>query len=461
MIQCIARTRWLRCIFVLVMIVILAFAMTMDVYAFALTSVLAVSTVAVIASVLVGCGIVATNPDAFSSLVNSIKDATQFAQTLPVRVGAGVAYVAKETVDKIVAAADGLKAFDTAANTKEYASYNGVDVPVFRNLGIYEQWSSLYSKNLGDADIPWIDFDSDAALAVTSGNPFLIPFTLGGGLKLYSLYAEGVNYFNYGIDFPNGAALGTSGFALPGSRISDLIVVPYLNSYYLTPVLSESGASSDYAYKFFKHVNLGATPTITSKALYGYTDSLPICNEGVQDREYKLPKEWGKDTSVVQVPDAAGSDVYIPSLPVSIPSDDVGVIGDKSKDTTGQDAAQKGEIADGVGDGTTDVPSVDVGAAAKDAEKVKDQLVLPGVITDYFPFCIPADVVKGVQLLNAPAVKPIFEIPLKFDYEDIHFDHTVKLDLTEFDGPIRIVRWGEMLIFVIALAVATKKLIWG
>lgn len=100
-------------------------------------------------------------------------------------------------------------------------------------------------------------------------------------------------------------------------------------------------------------------------------------------------------------------------------------------------------------------------AASKPAEgdtempDIKD-LELPAQIIQKFPFCIPFDLYRGLSILNAPAVAPRFEIPLKIG---TFVDSKIVLELTQFDFAIRMIRWCELILFMVALASATKNLI--
>ena len=83
-------------------------------------------------------------------------------------------------------------------------------------------------------------------------------------------------------------------------------------------------------------------------------------------------------------------------------------------------------------------------------------LSLPKLIITKFPFCIPFDVARLIGLLEAEPKAPVFKVPLK--YGSI-MDEEITLDLSQYSDAIRIVRWGELILFVAGLAYVTKNYI--
>lgn len=83
-------------------------------------------------------------------------------------------------------------------------------------------------------------------------------------------------------------------------------------------------------------------------------------------------------------------------------------------------------------------------------------LTLPKSIINKFPFCIPFDLAKGLELLSAPPIEPRFVIPFK--YGDV-VNEEIVLDFSDFDYVVRMIRWFEVLLFTMGLAVATRQFI--
>lgn len=98
-----------------------------------------------------------------------------------------------------------------------------------------------------------------------------------------------------------------------------------------------------------------------------------------------------------------------------------------------------------------------------------DGLGLPSLgalLTTRFPFSIPWDVHAVFTLLSAEAKAPYWEIdlmaPLKSKGQKFSGDTKIKIDLTGDRWAVigQVSRWGSLVGFCIALAYATKRLIW-
>lgn len=96
-----------------------------------------------------------------------------------------------------------------------------------------------------------------------------------------------------------------------------------------------------------------------------------------------------------------------------------------------------------------------------------DNLGLPALgaaLTSRFPFSIPWDFFRAVQLLAAPAKAPYFEVdfmePLADDVGGWNGSTTVILDFSEYAIIGQISRWTSTIGFCLMLAGATKRLIW-
>jgi len=96
-----------------------------------------------------------------------------------------------------------------------------------------------------------------------------------------------------------------------------------------------------------------------------------------------------------------------------------------------------------------------------------DGLGLPALgeaLTSRFPFCIPWDVYKGVQLLAAPAKAPYFEVdfmaPIAERVGGWKGSTKIVLDFSEYEIIGQVCRWSSTIGFCLMLATATKRLIW-
>lgn len=116
-----------------------------------------------------------------------------------------------------------------------------------------------------------------------------------------------------------------------------------------------------------------------------------------------------------------------------------GLTGDVAIDTTVPgEGTEEGE---GTGEGTVTYPT-DIGSYALD-------------LTDFFPFCIPFDIVDFLTLLAAEPEAPYFEFDINFPYMDAPW-HVV-IDLSAWDSIAALLRTLELLAFIIGLAVVTRE----
>lgn len=92
-------------------------------------------------------------------------------------------------------------------------------------------------------------------------------------------------------------------------------------------------------------------------------------------------------------------------------------------------------------------------------EKDLDTPKMPVDIKDKFPFCVPFDLIALVTALNAPAVVPSATIPIKFSA--LHYESSMTIDLAQFEGVAKAVRWGMTILYLFGLTVLTRKLIKG
>lgn len=150
---------------------------------------------------------------------------------------------------------------------------------------------------------------------------------------------------------------------------------------------------------------------------------------------------YNKDAIALPYPiDAAGEKVA--DIPYDVPVDQ----------TTGKDITADTDTGTDIkpGEGTDTDTDTDV------KWPTETDLSLPKLIITKFPFCIPFDVARLIGLLEAEPKAPVFKVPLKYGAV---MDEEITLDLSQFSDAIRIVRWGELILFVAGLAYVTRNYI--
>lgn len=76
-------------------------------------------------------------------------------------------------------------------------------------------------------------------------------------------------------------------------------------------------------------------------------------------------------------------------------------------------------------------------------------------LEDYFPFCLPFDVYKIMQKFNGSPQAP--QVHLSFDAPGLNIHIPLDLDFSVFDSVAAVLRNGEAVLYVVGLAVVTRK----
>ena len=92
-----------------------------------------------------------------------------------------------------------------------------------------------------------------------------------------------------------------------------------------------------------------------------------------------------------------------------------------------------------------------------EASEVEEQLSVPGIISEKFPFCIPFDVIYLIETLAADRETPRFVIPIDIKYEFVQYHE----DFSQWDPAVAIFRVMLDLLFCACLIAATRSLIRG
>ena len=112
-----------------------------------------------------------------------------------------------------------------------------------------------------------------------------------------------------------------------------------------------------------------------------------------------------------------------------------------------------------------DLPAAIAGSVADafsfEASEAEEQLSVPGIISEKFPFCIPFDVIYLVETLAADRETPRFVIPINIDYQFVHYHQEFVLDFSEWEPAVVIFRIMLDLLFCACLIAATRSLIRG
>ena len=159
--------------------------------------------------------------------------------------------------------------------------------------------------------------------------------------------------------------------------------------------------------------------------------------------EVTYPDSIAYTKDAVAAPYPIGDDgVKVPDIPFDVPVDQTS---GKPMDDTGTDSDNPSMPCEGT---DTDIPCVNWPSAG--------DISLPKLIISKFPFCIPFDVARLIGLLEADPKTPIFHVPLKVG---TILDEEIVLDLSQWDYAVRLIRWGELIVFVAGLVLVTRNYI--
>ena len=163
-------------------------------------------------------------------------------------------------------------------------------------------------------------------------------------------------------------------------------------------------------------------------------------------------------SDVLDKPISADLKVKVPDVPMGKVGDkDIPIAGELNHDLVlGKEEVVDPPITDTdqmVGDATLE----DIQAATQDKD-------LGLLFVSKFPFCIPWDVVNAIKLLAAPPQVPRWEVdflaPLSDRVGGWQGDTSIVIDFSDYEILGQLCRWVTTIMFIAALAMGTKKLIW-
>ena len=98
-------------------------------------------------------------------------------------------------------------------------------------------------------------------------------------------------------------------------------------------------------------------------------------------------------------------------------------------------------------------------------EKPEDELKpYTADLTKVFPFCIPFDLMHLFEVLDAEPEAPVFKIPIELKVDNpftgksiVDYEDTIKIDLSDYEQPIKVIRVFEVIFFLIGLMLITRS----
>ena len=85
-------------------------------------------------------------------------------------------------------------------------------------------------------------------------------------------------------------------------------------------------------------------------------------------------------------------------------------------------------------------------------------------LREIFPFCIPFDLINLFKVFDAEPEAPVFKIPIELKVDNpftgksiVNYEDTIKIDLSDYEQPIKAIRIFEVIFFLIGLMLITRS----
>lgn len=382
-----------------------------------------VGSVVAIGAILVGLGLVVTDVVEFEKLCIQIKEKVEYLGKLQqlsvLAVFKGISYVSQAAVELVASIANELKFFTAPASLKTFTTEQfGTGLVISDSLE-QSQWNSFF-----DSSPKTLLFEKYDAPHYFKG--YLLLKEHGSSY----VYKENGALFSFGDGLHGGYYFTNNIFYYQWANGN--LWPCYL---YSKRLIGDTVSRSHSYISLSQYERLDFWPsdgTVVTAPPWGLTDKTPVITGG----SISLPRDtpWSKNPAI-SIPGVAN-----PSIPLTVPSDLPAL-----KDVS-QDIVQAGNPSSVV-DKPIDKPITD-----ETINKFKPSISL----IDIFPFCIPFDVIKGFQLLNAPPTDPKWTWTIDIGYfEPWNFE----INLMPYNGIFIFIRWFIQVLWCIGLAASTRKFI--
>lgn len=105
------------------------------------------------------------------------------------------------------------------------------------------------------------------------------------------------------------------------------------------------------------------------------------------------------------------------------------------------------------------------GTEKPDNPKPEDEIApYKADIKKVFPFCIPFDLMHLFEVFDAEPEAPVFTIPIELKVDNpftgksiVDYEDSIKIDLSDYEQPIKVIRIFEVIFFLIGLMLITRS----
>lgn len=234
---------------------------------------------------------------------------------------------------------------------------------------------------------------------------------------------------------------------IPAEEANNPCLVCSVGSSYVTVMVQPKpgAAGAGYSLNYPVTIDIGVNIPIPAPDLAYPSDDLlvrapdlPVVDEITGAATWPADAAYTRDAVTAPYPTTEDG-TKVPDIPYDVPID-----------------TSTGKLLDDTDVDNPDTPSTDEDTKTDVKWPSAGDLSLPQLIIGKFPFCIPFDVARMIGMLDADPKAPVFVVPLKYG---TILDEEITLDLSKWDDVIKIVRWGELICFVAALAAVTRNYI--
>jgi len=236
-------------------------------------------------------------------------------------------------------------------------------------------------------------------------------------------------------------------------------------TYYID--IDKSFANDDQAIGLFYNSTYGTVNVVRHRASGAFNDAGSLYKPAVYDGSICIPYPntdwspfsisllWKKD-AIIDDNSLSGSDVLSDTRAIDIPID-TDYRSSALLNATSVQVASNSLVSSVPYDYDYSVPATIASWAEYSGDM--NEMTLPQIIVQKFPFCIPFDLAIALTALIADPEIPVFETePLILAGID---GGTLVLDFTPFEPLAKIIRWGILIGFNIGLILATRRMIRG
>lgn len=322
-----------------------------------------------------------------------------------------------------------------------------------------EAVGNLWDKIFGTVSQPVNDVPEDMVdLIVDSGCPYYMYTVYTDGATYLYLGGVGSYYYPNRVDLFNGAYMYTNGkLTSKSSGMSSFFSTNYL----VTNLPKFSSYQEGQAYyeqqcedaKKYKKENIWVHPDL--QETYQNNGKLEYPQEAPQPLNVPSIDQLAELATKLS-PDANPS--YDPSMTPEYVAELIKQL--QATETPAPQPTTKPDVNPTLAPNPTSSPT----GTPEDPTPEEEASPYKADLREVFPFCIPFDLIHLLKVFEADAEAPVFEFPLDIELDNpwtgekvVDYHHTFKLDMSDYEPVVKILRIFQVVFFIIALMLITRQ----